>query len=141
MIGRSKRAGDTKPVNQGLPEPGEIYVIGSKMMSTELGEVSEMVNKSLLNLKFNYKYDAPNDPNKFFFRSDHFHYAQQGVPIIFYMDGEHEDYHQPSDQVEKIDFAQMEKVARTIFATAWELASRPTRPKVDKQLPAELTGN
>jgi Zn-dependent M28 family amino/carboxypeptidase len=141
MIGRSKQPGDTKPVNQGLPEPGEIYVIGSKMMSTELGEVSEMVNKSLLNLKFNYKYDAPNDPNKFFFRSDHFHYAKQGVPIIFYMDGEHEDYHQPSDHIEKIDFAQMEKVARTIFATAWELASRPTRPKVDKQLPAELMGN
>jgi Zn-dependent M28 family amino/carboxypeptidase len=140
MIGRSKRAGDTNPANKDLAHPGEIFVIGSKMMSSELGEVSEEVNRSYLNLGFNYKYDDPKDPNRFFFRSDHFYYAQKGIPIIFYMDGEHEDYHKPSDSVEKIDFEQMEKVTRTIYATAWELAHRVQRPRVDKQLPAELTG-
>jgi Zn-dependent M28 family amino/carboxypeptidase len=141
MIGRSKRAGDTNPRNRELTGPNEIYVIGSKMMSTELGALSERVNQSYLNLSFNYKYDDPRDPNRFFFRSDHFHYAQKGIPIIFYFSGTHEDYHGLGDHPDKIDYQKMEQVARTIFATAWELANAPSRPKVDKQLPAELTGN
>lgn len=139
MIGRSKPAGDTNPRNRELSGPNEIYVIGSKMMSTELGALSERVNNGFLKLEFNYKYDDPRDPNRFFFRSDHFNYAQKGVPIIFYFDGEHEDYHRPSDHVDKIDFQKMEKVARTVYATAWELGNGATRPKVDKQLPAELS--
>ena len=141
MIGRSKREGDNSSANPELARQGEVFVIGSKMMSTDLGEISESVNRSYLNLKFNYKYDDPNDPNRYFFRSDHFHYAQKGIPIIFYMDGDHEDYHQPSDSVEKIDFDQMEKIARTIYATAWELANRAARPRVDKKLPFNLSGN
>jgi len=141
MIGRSKQPGDTNQRNQELTGPGEIYVIGSKMMSTDLGELSEAVNKSYLNLTFNYKYDDPKDPNRFFFRSDHYHYARKGIPIIFYFDGVHEDYHKPGDHPDKIDYRKMEKVARTIFATAWELSNRPARPRVDKQLPSELMGN
>ena len=103
-------------------------------MRTELGELSEATNKSFLNLSFNYKYDDPNDPEQYFYRSDHFNYARKGIPIIFYMDGSHADYHQVTDSIEKINFEQMEKVMRTIFATGWELANRPTRPKVDKPL-------
>ena len=139
MIGRTKKEND-KPANQPLPKPGEIFLIGSKLMSTELGEVSESVNKSYLNLSFNYKYDDPKDPEQFFYRSDHFNYARKGIPIIFYMDGVHEDYHRPSDTADKIDYQNMEKVSRTIYATAWELANRPTRPRVDKPLPAEVIG-
>ncbi|HEX8164141.1 MAG TPA: M28 family peptidase [Pyrinomonadaceae bacterium] len=140
MIGRSKKIGDTNPRNVNLSGPNEVYVIGSKMMSTELGELSERVNSSFLNVTFNYKYDDPRDTERLFFRSDHFNYARKGVPIIFYFDGVHEDYHRPSDSVEKIDFQKMERVARTVFATASELANAPTRPRVDKQLPPELTG-
>ncbi|CDM67141.1 M20/M25/M40 family metallo-hydrolase [Pyrinomonas methylaliphatogenes] len=140
MIGRSKRDGDAKPENRDLSGPNEIYVIGSRMMSTELGELSERVNKSYLNLAFNYKYDDPKDPNRFFFRSDHYNYAQKGIPIIFYFDGVHEDYHRPSDSPDKIDYQKMERVARTIFMTAWELANLPQRPRVDRELPAELRG-
>lgn len=138
MIGRSKRDGDTKPENRDLSGPNEIYVIGSRMMSTELGDLSERVNHSYLNLAFNYKYDDPKDPNRFFFRSDHYNYAQKGIPIIFYFSGVHEDYHRPSDSPDKIDYQKMERVARTIFMTAWALADLPQRPRVDKQLPAEL---
>ncbi|HKP37974.1 MAG TPA: M28 family peptidase [Pyrinomonadaceae bacterium] len=138
MIGRSKKAGDTEPRNKDLSGPNEIYVIGSKMMSTELGELSETVNKSYQNLTFDYRYDDPADPNRFFFRSDHYNYARKGIPIIFYFDGVHEDYHRPGDEVQKIDFAKMEKVARTVYVTMWEVANLRTRPKVDKQLPAEL---
>lgn len=142
MIGRSQVPGDENhPVNKGMKKPDEVFVVGSKMMSTELGELSESINKSFLNMKFNYRYDDPNDPERLFFRSDHFNYALKGIPIIFYTDGEHVDYHQPTDSIEKIDFAGMEKITRTIFALGWDLANRPARVKVDKPLPKEFGGN
>src|SRR5262249_45251598 len=93
MIGRSKPAGDTNPANAELTGPDEIYVVGSKKMSTDLGNISESVNASLYNMKFNYKLDDPNDPLRIFYRSDHYNYAMKGIPIIFYFDGIHEDYH------------------------------------------------
>jgi Zn-dependent M28 family amino/carboxypeptidase len=139
MIGRTRIATDTKPEDANLTGPDEIYVIGSRMMSTDLGDLSERVNKSQLNLKFNYKYDDPTDSERFFFRSDHYNYARKGVPIIFYFDGVHEDYHRPSDSVDKIDFDKMEKVTRTIYATAVALTDLPARPRVDKALAKELT--
>lgn len=140
MIGRSRFPNDNKPADQNLSAPDEIYVIGSKMMSSELGALSEKVNNGYLKIKFNYKYDDPRDPNRFFFRSDHFNYAQKGIPIIFYFDGVHEDYHQLGDEVSKIDFHKMEQVTRTVYETLWNLSDLKTRPVVDKQLPPELTG-
>ncbi|MDQ3687151.1 MAG: M20/M25/M40 family metallo-hydrolase [Acidobacteriota bacterium] len=139
MIGRSKKPGDQNPRNSGLTGPHEIYVIGSKMMSTELGELSERVNKSYLNLSLNYLYDRPNDPQRLFYRSDHYNYAKKGIPIIFYFDGIHEDYHRPSDTADKIDYAKMEKVTRTIFLTLSEVANSDARPVVDKPLHVENT--
>ena len=131
MIGRSKKEGDTNARNADLSGPNHIYVIGSKMMSTELGELSESVNKSFLNLQYDYRYDNPTDPNRFFFRSDHYNYARKGIPIIFFFDGVHEDYHRPADEAHKIDYPKMEKIARTIYLTLWEVANRPVRPFVD----------
>lgn len=139
MIGRSKKADDTSARNKDLTGPDSIYVIGSTMMSTELGALSQQVNKSFLNLTYDVKYDDPADPNRFFFRSDHFNYARKGIPIIFFFDGVHEDYHRPGDEPQKIDYDKMEKVARTIYMTLWEVASLKERPKVDKPLPAQLT--
>jgi len=139
MIGRSKLVGDTNPLNRELSGAHEIYVIGSRMMSTELGQIVEDVNKQYLNLTYDYRYDDPGDPNRFFFRSDHYNYARKGVPIVFFFDGEHEDYHKPGDSVDKIDFDKMERVARTIYLTLWEVANRPARVKVDKQMPANMT--
>jgi hypothetical protein len=136
MIGRSKKAGDTNPANKMLSGPDEIYVIGSRMMSTRLGELNEAVNREYLNLKYNYHYDEPNDPERLFYRSDHFNYAKHGVPIIFYFDGVHEDYHRPTDSPDKIDYRKMENIARTVFILASELANAPERPPVDKQIPA-----
>ena len=138
MIGRSKKDGDTEPRNKDLSGPNQIYVIGSKMMSTELGELTDAVNKSYLNLQFDFRYDDPNDPNRFFFRSDHYNYARKGIPIVFFFDGVHEDYHRPGDEPQKIDYVKMEKVARTVYVMLWEIANRAARVKVDKQLPAQL---
>jgi Zn-dependent M28 family amino/carboxypeptidase len=136
MIGRSKKEGDTNPANKMLSGPDEIYVIGSRMMSTQLGELNEAVNRGYLNLKYNYHYDEPNDPERLFYRSDHFNYAKQGVPIIFFFDGVHEDYHRPTDSPDKIDYRKLENITRTVFVLASELANAPARPVVDRQIPA-----
>ncbi|HYX30803.1 MAG TPA: M28 family peptidase [Pyrinomonadaceae bacterium] len=138
MIGRSKKAGDTDPRNANLSGPNQIYVIGSTMMSTELGKLSQDVNNGYLKLDYDVRYDDPKDPNRFFFRSDHYNYARKGIPIIFFFDGVHEDYHRAGDEPQKIDYDKMQKVARTIYLTLWELANLPARPKVDKPLPAQL---
>lgn len=134
MIGRSKLPGDAKAANANLSGPQEIFVIGSRMMSTQLGDLSERVNKGYQNLKFNYIYDDPNDPNRFFYRSDHVNYARKGVPIIFWFDGVHEDYHRLSDEVSKIDFQKMTLVTRTVLLTATEIANLPKKLVVDKKL-------
>jgi Peptidase family M28 len=136
MIGRSKKEGDTNPANRMLTGPGEIYVIGSRMMSTQLGELTETVNREYLSLKYNYHYDEPNDPESLFTRSDHYNYAKHGVPIVFFFDGVHEDYHRASDNPDKIDYQKMQNIARTVFILASELANADARPVVDKQIPA-----
>jgi Peptidase family M28 len=141
MIGRSKKEGDTNTRNAELTGPDSIYLIGSTMMSTELGELVNSVNKSYLNIAFDTRYDNPNDPNRFFFRSDHYNYARKGIPIIFFFDGVHEDYHRPGDTADKIDYQKMEKITRTIYMTLWEIANRPARLKVDKPLPTQISGN
>ena len=138
MIGRSKKEGDTNPRNESLSGPNDIYVIGSTMMSTELGKLSMDVNSSYLKIGYDVKYDDPKDPNRFFFRSDHYNYARKGIPIIFFFDGVHEDYHRAGDEPQKIDYDKMERVTRTIYMTLWEVANLPVRPKVDKPLPAQL---
>jgi len=140
MIGRSKKAGDTNPRNSELTGPDAVYLIGSTMMSTELGELVNSVNKSFLNITFDTRYDDPKDPNRFFFRSDHYNYARKGIPIIFFFDGVHEDYHRAGDTADKIDYQKMERITRTIYMTLWEIANRPARLKVDKPLPAQITG-
>lgn len=146
MIGRSldpakviKCGQGVRRCNEELSKANEIYVIGSEMMSSTLGTITKGTNNAYLKMEYNYRYDDPKDPNRFFFRSDHFHYAQNGIPIAFWFDGVHEDYHQASDTADKIDYQKMEKVSRTIFLTMWELSDLKERPKIDKQLPPELT--
>lgn len=139
MVGRSRKAGDTNAKNKDLTDENSIYVIGSEMMSSTLGSIVKGANAGYLSLGYDYKYDDPKDPERFFYRSDHFNYALNGIPIAFWFDGVHEDYHQPGDEPQKIDYNKMEKVARTIMITLLELTDLKERPAVDKQLPKELT--
>lgn len=138
MIGRSKKPGDTNPKNAELSGPNEVYVIGSNMMSTTLDQVTQQTNAAYLKMEYNPKYNDPNDPNRFFFRSDHFNYAMNGIPVVFWFTGVHEDYHQASDTADKIDYRKMENITRTIMMTLWEISELKTRPAVDKELPPEL---
>ena len=141
MIGRSRAAGDTSSANAALTGPNEVYVIGSKMMSTELGELSERVNKSYLDLTFNYKYDNPDDPNRFFFRSDHYNYAKKGIPIIFYFSGVHEDYHRPGDDVEKIDREKLHRMVILVTSLVRDVADADERPHKLAEEPTAATGH
>lgn len=114
--------------------PNYIYVIGSDRLSTELHEINEVANATYTNLVLDYTYNDDNDPNRFYYRSDHYNFAKKGIPAIFYFNGVHADYHRPSDTVEKINFEKMEKIARLVFHTAWELANR------DKRIEVNVTG-
>jgi hypothetical protein len=134
MIGRSRAEGDANPRNAGLTGPDAVYVVGSNKMSSDLFQLSERVNDGFLKLEFDYKYDDPNDRERIFFRSDHYNYARKGIPIVFFFSGIHAEYHHVDDEVGLIDFAKLEKVARTVYATGWALANAPSRPKVDKPL-------
>jgi len=108
-----------------------LYLIGSDKLSTELHNISEEINKTYFNLEFDYTYNDDNDPNRFYYRSDHYNFAKHKVPVIFYFNGTHADYHKPSDTPDKINYEFLETRARLIFHTAWELANRDERVKLD----------
>ncbi len=136
MIGRT-RIGEATPANEDLAGPNEVFVVGPRSLSTELSELVDRANRSYLNLKLNYRFDNVN--NQFFFpRSDHTPYLQQGIPILSWFTGLHEDYHKPSDSSDKIDYQKMEKITRTLLVTAWSLANTSKRPQMDHPLPPGL---
>lgn len=124
MIGRV----DAKHQN----EPYYVYLIGSDKLSTELHNLSESVNQKYTQLKLDYTYNDDNDPNRFYYRSDHYNFAKNNIPIIFYFNGVHPDYHQPTDTPDKINYEILAKRTQLVFATAWELANAENRPVVDK---------
>jgi Predicted aminopeptidases len=101
-----------------------VYVVGDDKLSSDLRPISEAMNKKYTRLGLDYKYNEPNDPERIYYRSDHYNFARKGVPIIFYFNGTHEDYHRPTDTPEKINYDLMTKRARLIFYTAWEMANR-----------------
>jgi hypothetical protein len=108
-----------------------VYLIGSDRLSTELHAISETANKTYANLELDYTYNDPKDPNRFYYRSDHYNFAKNNIPVIFYFSGVHEDYHQPTDTPDKIRFEKMSEIGKLIFHTAWDVANRTERIKVD----------
>ncbi|WP_455168916.1 M28 family peptidase [Aegicerativicinus sediminis] len=113
-----------------------LYIIGSDRLSSDLHQISEEVNNKYTKINFDYTYNDPKDPNRFYNRSDHYNFAKHNIPIIFYFNGTHADYHRPGDTPDKIEYDLMENRARLVFYTAWELANGVSRPVVDK---AEVT--
>lgn len=108
-----------------------VYVIGSEMLSSQLKKINEYNNITYTNLILDYRYDAEDDPNRFYYRSDHYNFAKFNIPVIFFFNGVHDDYHQVTDTVDKIEFPLMSKRAHLIFHTAWDLANRDSRTPVD----------
>jgi hypothetical protein len=104
-----------------------VYIIGTGEKTSTLNKFSESVNDKYCDLIFDYKYNDREHPTRLFYRSDHWNFAKHGVPIIFYFDGLHEDYHKPSDEADKIEYDLLAKRAQCIFYTAWEAANRDER--------------
>ena len=110
-----------------------VYLIGADMLSQELHDISEQINKEYIGLDLDYRFNAEDDPNRYYYRSDHYNFAKNNIPVIFYFNGVHEDYHKTTDKVEKIDFNKIQTITRLVFLTAWELANRDERIRLNKK--------
>nr|WP_246073378.1 M28 family metallopeptidase [Formosa sediminum] len=126
MIGRV----DDKHLNQ----PNYVYLIGSDRLSDDLHNISEKVNTTYFNLELDYTFNDPDDENRFYYRSDHYNFAKHNIPVIFYFNGTHADYHKATDTVDKINFSMLQKRAQLVFTTAWELANRENRPALNDDI-------
>jgi Zn-dependent M28 family amino/carboxypeptidase len=109
-------------------DPDYLYLIGSDMLSQDLHDISEAANKKYINMRLDYTYNGKDDPNRFYYRSDHYNFAKNNVPVIFYFNGVHEDYHKATDTPDKIEYELYTRRTKLIFATAWELANAKKRP-------------
>lgn len=124
MIGRIEQGRKDDSLNY-------VYVVGDDKLSSELRPISEGVNKKYSNMHLDYKFNDPNDPMRIYYRSDHYNFAKKGVPVIFYFNGLHKDYHRPTDTEDKINYDLLAKRAQLIFYTAWEMANRDELIKRD----------
>lgn len=122
MIGR---------IDENHKDGNYIYIIGADKLSSELHLINEKANQTYTHLQLDYRFNDENDPNRFYYRSDHYNFAKNNIPVIFYFNGVHEDYHKPTDTEEKINYPAMTKRAQLTFYTAWELANRSKRIVVD----------
>jgi Zn-dependent M28 family amino/carboxypeptidase len=112
--------------------PNYVYLIGADRLSTELHFIAQEANESFTNLELDYTFNDPKDPNSYFFRSDHYHFATEDIPVIFFFNGEHEDYTKPTDTADKINYGLLKKRSDLIFATTWYLvnADKPVSKEV-----------
>ncbi len=108
-----------------------VYIVGDDKLSSDLKPISTSTNAKYTKLELDYKFNDPKDPERIYFRSDHFNFARRGVPIIFYFNGTHNDYHRPTDTPDKINYDLYAKRAQLVFYTAWEMANRNDMLKRD----------
>lgn len=127
MVGRVDEAHEGNPYY--------IYVIGSDRLSSELHNIGEAVNEAYTDLELDYTYNAEDDPNRYYYRSDHYNFASRGIPSVFFFNGVHPDYHQATDTVDKIDFKKMARIGQLVFHNAWQLANQDKRIEVDVDVP------
>lgn len=116
-----------------------IYVIGSEMLSSDLHNAVIKANEKL-GINLDMRYNTPDDPNRFYYRSDHYNFAKHNIPSVFFFNGVHEDYHRPSDTPDKIEYDLLKRRTQLAFNTVWNLANAENRPVVDKESPMPNTG-
>lgn len=127
MIGRFD------PEHEKVNDTNYVYVIGGDKLSTELDSIGRKANDESVRLNLDYTFNDESDPHQYYRRSDHYNFAKKRVPIIFYFDGEHADYHRPTDEVDKINFGILAKRSQLVFYTGWKLANAARRPIVDRE--------
>jgi len=153
MVGRSKTPGYVDPQSYKLADVNEVFVVGPRVASDELGKIVQTVNNSYLKLKIGDFYDtvAPDATHdnlgpgtagqRIFYRSDHYNFVKMGIPIAFFCDGLHTDYHRVTDSPEKLDYDKMEAVSKTVYGISWVLGNSATRPKLNEKLPDQLVND
>jgi Zn-dependent M28 family amino/carboxypeptidase len=109
-----------------------VYLIGSDYLSSDLYNICEDTNKKYVQIALDYKFNDKTDPNRYYYRSDHYNFAKNGIPSVFLFNGVHADYHKSTDTVDKIEFDALAKRTQLAFVIAWDLANRDNRPVVDK---------
>lgn len=124
MIGRTDPKREDK-------DPNYIYLIGADRLSQDLHDISEAANTKYTQFKLDYTFNDEKDPNRFYYRSDHYNFAKNNIPVIFYFSGTHEDYHKPGDTPDKIMYDLLAKRTQLIFYTAWELANRTNKIRLN----------
>ena len=139
MVGRGNAWDVTGASKEGAVLHGStdyLQVIGSRRLSTELGDLVEKVNtKGKHNFKFDYSLDANGHPMNIYCRSDHYEYARYGIPIAFFTTGGHSDYHQLTDEPQYIDYPHMMRVAKMVSDAAMTLGNLDHRVVVDQAKP------
>ena len=156
MIGRTKTPGYTDPdASHVLVNPNEVLVVGPNISSDDLEKTLETVNDSYQKMKLNHFYDAtaPDATHdnlgpgpqgqRIFYRSDHYNFAKMGIPIAFFSDGLHVDYHRVTDSPDKIDYHEIEAVSKTVAALGWVIGNEATgaTPKLNAKLPDQLVND
>ena len=114
-----------------LNNPNYVYPIGSNKLASGLKPLLEQCNNTYTHLKLDYRYDDPEDKNRFYYRSDHYNFAKNVIPVVFFFNGTHADYHKSTDTIEKINFAKMQTITRLVYYLAWQAAEQNERLKID----------
>ncbi|HMC18355.1 MAG TPA: M20/M25/M40 family metallo-hydrolase [Gemmatimonadales bacterium] len=139
MVGRGAASDETGHTRDGAPlhgGPRYLQLVGSRRLSTELGDLVERVNTAGRHgLVFDYSIDADGHPANIYCRSDHYEYARYGIPITFFTTGLHSDYHQVTDEPEYIDYEHMARVANLVEDVALQVADLDHRVLVDHPKP------
>lgn len=103
--------------------PDYCYIIGGPT-NKPLRRVVEEANEQSINIELNREYDNEYDQNQYYYRSDHYNFGRLGIPVMFFMDGNHPDYHRTSDTADKINYTVLQKRATLVFQAAWRVANK-----------------
>jgi hypothetical protein len=133
MIGRS----DPENIEKG--DTDYVYLIGGEIISSELDSLVQQANSNTVDMRLDPRYNDLHDPNQFYRRSDHWNFGRLEIPFVFFFTGVHEDYHRPSDTVDKIDFDKLSRVTQLIYTSTVKVAGYDNRPVVDNQEFIEIT--
>jgi Zn-dependent M28 family amino/carboxypeptidase len=139
MVGRGDAADEVGRTKEGTPIHGSstyLQLVGSRRLSTELGNLIETVNtEGKHGMTLDYAIDADGHPSNIYCRSDHYEYARYGIPITFFTTGLHSDYHQVTDEPQYIDYDHMARVANFVADIALHVANLDHRVVVDHPKP------